>query len=238
MKKKILILTGILFISIVTLTGCGKKDENINNDSNLLQSNSEVNQETSSKATNESDFEFDEVKQEITKYKGKDTNVVVPDKINEIDVKSIGDEAFYNKNLNIDSIIFPDTIESIGHSAFAGNNITEVEFPKNIKKISSYAFKENKITSLEFPEGLEYIGMDSFAMNPLEEVKISSTVKYYGTTAFKYYKDKTTLKKLYIVGRENLDGIDAQYDWNYVGDEKNSKGNTTKVKITPVFVQQ
>lgn len=67
----------------------------------------------------------------LTKYIGKDTEVIVPSTIGGIDVKQIGRFAF--KNCELTSINIPDKVIKIYGGAFEFcNNLLNVQLPKNL----------------------------------------------------------------------------------------------------------
>lgn len=59
-------------------------------------------------------------------------DIIIPNKIGNIDVKSIGYKAFKDKGLN--SVTLPDTITYIGPQAFAGNSFTSITLPTPVKE--------------------------------------------------------------------------------------------------------
>ncbi len=77
---------------------------------------------------------------EITKYKGTDTEVKVPENIDGKAVTSIGDSAFADCK-DVTKIIIPNEVTSIGSHAF--NNcalVTEIDIPGSVTYIDNYAF--------------------------------------------------------------------------------------------------
>ena len=137
--------------------------------------------------TSEKCFKFNKDNQEIEQYyfvennvsggKKCPMNVVIPEKISAVQVKSIGHEAFtYSdcgnsilktssnnkyeiKNIDcsnemrpigITSIILPEGLEYIYASAFDGNNLKTVTIPSTVKAIDRYAFRNNKLQSVIF----------------------------------------------------------------------------------------
>lgn len=66
----------------------------------------------------------------ITGYNGGDTNVIVPETIDEIVIEAIGNFAFKDKEIT--SITLPDTLTTIGESAFEGcKNLSQVKTTYN-----------------------------------------------------------------------------------------------------------
>lgn len=88
--------------------------------------------------TLESDFDFDESSGTIKKYKGKATDVVIPEKIKGVLVKEIGQRAFGAKKLT--SVVIQEGVETIGQGAFMGNLLTSIKLPSTVKKIDNMAF--------------------------------------------------------------------------------------------------
>lgn len=90
-------------------------------------------------------------KVQILSYIGSDTDVVIPDRIDNKKVTSIADSAFREKSIT--SVVFGQYVESIGNYAFYGcQSLSKLDFSKSsVKTIGSYAFVMDKsITTLEF----------------------------------------------------------------------------------------
>ena len=131
----------------------------------------------------------------ITKYKGTDTEVVVPNYIGDIPVKAIsGDGSIWDESicetvslssgtakaqLTIEKIIMPDGIEYIERSAFAETrSLKNISLPNTLKYIGGYAFFEcYNLEKINIPKSVEGIGVDAFSeCTSLAEVTISSGV--------------------------------------------------------------
>lgn len=135
----------------------------------------------------------------ITKYRGSDANLCIPDEIDGYKVTGIGNEVFY-QNEKLVSVEFPDTVESIGDYAFqcCENLRGELVLPKNLKKIGNDAFQECKFTGdLKIPEGVEEIGAYAFYQARFTgDLTLPSSVKKIGQYAFRmcrYMKGTLTL---------------------------------------------
>ncbi|MBO7319047.1 MAG: leucine-rich repeat protein [Clostridia bacterium] len=74
---------------------------------------------------------------EITAYHGAQW-VVVPETIDGISVKKIGEEVFLD--MGIEDAYLPEGLSVIGKSAFEGSNITSVDIPSTVKIIADRAF--------------------------------------------------------------------------------------------------
>ena len=103
----------------------------------------------------------------ITKYIGKDTNVVIPKKINGKNVTEIGYGAFCGCD-SLASIIIPDGVTQIGDFAFYGcNSLTSITIPDGVTQIGDYAFcRCDSLTSITIPDGVTEIGSDAFGYCP------------------------------------------------------------------------
>ena len=88
------------------------------------------------------------------------TSLVIPNT-----VTSIGKSAF--RNNQITSITLPNTVTSIGRHAFEGNNLINVEIPSSVTSIGNYAFESNHIISITFPDTPITLGCNAFEGNPI-----------------------------------------------------------------------
>ncbi|MGN1422290.1 MAG: leucine-rich repeat protein [Oscillospiraceae bacterium] len=118
----------------------------------------------------------------VTGYTGTGGNVTVPDTLGGYTVRSIGTL----KNSKITSVTLPETVTTIGSSAFSGqSNITAVSLPAGLKEIGSMAFSGTSIASVSLPSGLESIGNSAFASCAnLTSVTIPNSVTSVGYSAF------------------------------------------------------
>ena len=114
----------------------------------------------------------------ITGYKGKDSEVYVPERIGEKTVTRIGDNAFSPVSASgkqkpkatrealqkITAVYIPDSVTEIGSSVFARcKNLTSVTIPDSVTEIGDHAFHgcEN-LTSVTIPDSVTEIGYDAF----------------------------------------------------------------------------
>ncbi len=144
----------------------------------------------------------------IEKYIGSDEKVIIPEMINNLPVKVIGDSSFQD-NTTVTDVIIPDTVELIDEDAFLKcTALSTVRFSKKLKEIRNSAFKNTSIERLvlpdsltkvgwhvfegnkaliyaKTPENLSAIGNDMFSYcNNLKEVDIPDTVTDIGSSAF------------------------------------------------------
>lgn len=134
------------------------------------------------------DFEYtleDDYTCTITGYNGSAANVTIPSTIYGYKVSEIGYNSFYDNN-NIISVTLPNSLKSIGYSAFAKTNLKKVTIPNSVTEIGHYAFSgcEN-LSSLTFSNKLESIGDRCFEnCTSLTSVTLPNSVTAIGWSAF------------------------------------------------------
>ena len=135
-------------------------------------------------------------KVQILSYIGSDTDVVIPDRIDNKKVTSIADSAFREKSIT--SVVFGQYVESIGNYAFYScRSLSKLDFSKSsVKTIGDYAFTVcESLKSIEFPDSLESIGYGAFSAytngyrgsyvgSSLKSVKFGSGLKSIADYAF------------------------------------------------------
>lgn len=159
----------------------------------------------------------------ITKYLGSETDVIIPCRINGLNVVEIGSyllsgseygafsaaeltsvtipygvvkigrEAFSYSKLT--SLIIPDTVVEIGIESFYQNkNLTSVTFGKDLEIIDYGAFQGNALTSVSLPPNLKTIGSYAFQMNEtIEELVLNEKLENIGPSAFEFNKISSDL---------------------------------------------
>jgi hypothetical protein len=123
-------------------------------------------------------------KNEITiiGYNHNKKNIVIPEKINGLPVVAIGDYAFYYHNWKEEenlttSLVIPNSVKTIGNSAFEGSRLTKVVIPNSVKTIGEKAFSTNKLTNVIVPNSVKTIGENTFSDNPLTNLVIPKSTK-------------------------------------------------------------
>lgn len=102
-------------------------------------------------------------------------------------LKTIGNTAFQNAPLT--EVSLPDSVTSVGSGAFtntekATTHIGKVKLSKGMTAIPAGMFTNQKVKVVEIPEGIKTIGARAFAGNYVETLKISGTVEKIDSYAF------------------------------------------------------
>ena len=199
MKKIIAwILTAVLLLS---LCACGGKNTQAGEtkdqtDTQSVQSGNEQNGSEQNKDDDETqrlsvdavqnapetdadEFDYDVTDDgvEITNYNGDGGIVVVPEKIEGVDVVLIGEDAFANVD-TVTAVKLPDTVREVGEKAFLNCTALEIFISgAGVKTLGPYAF--NACVSLKkaiLNDGLELIDMVCFGGVLDAEVEIPASV--------------------------------------------------------------
>lgn len=120
----------------------------------------------------------------LTKYLGDEIEIIIPSELNGMKVTTIGEKAFYMKN--IETISLPNTVKLIDNNAFSYcESLKHIEIPSSVKEIQEYAFYNcTSLTSIKLNEGLEILGASAFARCDLSTAIIPSTLKVCGGSIF------------------------------------------------------
>ena len=139
-----------------------------------------------------------------------DTDITVPSTHNGYPVTAIGDSAFVNCSYYLTSITLPNSIKTIGTSAFSGcmwlrevtlsntlteignyafNNcrsMTEISLPATLKRMGNSVFDDcRSLSSISLPEGLTHLGEYAFTnCYALTRLHLPSTLTEIGEHAF------------------------------------------------------
>ena len=113
-------------------------------------------------------------------------NVTIVASVNDLPVTTVGWRALYQKIFiesvtieegitlinsdafryceNLKSVTIPQSVEIIGHGAFASTGLTSVVIPEGVTTVSSQAFMEcTNLTTVSLPNSLESVSSSSFA---------------------------------------------------------------------------
>ncbi|MDR2921791.1 MAG: leucine-rich repeat domain-containing protein [Treponema sp.] len=161
----------------------------------------------------------------ITEYQGRDTAVVIPEKINGISVTAIGEAAFEEKLLT--SVTIPRSVRSIGHFAFEGNQLTSVTIPDGVFQIGRGAFASNQLASVTIPGSVTYIGDFAFERNQLTSVTIPGNNVLICDGAFDgnpitsiTLGSNHTLAEINIVPNINNEAVVSSFYFDYVCNDR------------------
>ncbi len=116
----------------------------------------------------------------LTKYRGNDTAIVVPEGVTQIGT-------VFSGNKDITSIILPDSLMYIEENAFKGcSGLTEIKLPDSLEYISKNSFDGcSSLTAINLPDGLLSIPENAFkGCSSLVELAIPDTVVEIETNAF------------------------------------------------------
>lgn len=97
------------------------------------------------------------------------------------ELTEIGKGAFYR--CAAESITLPDTVSSIGESAFELSNIKEFVVPTSVTVIPKNMFYKSKLEKIQIPSGVEKISERAFAKTNISEIDIPETVTSIGAYA-------------------------------------------------------
>lgn len=142
--------------------------------------------------------------------------VVIPSRVNDIDVIEIGDKVFAD-NLFIKKLVIPESVKSLGNKmCYGAKNLEEVVLPNNITVIPDYAFENcSSLTNINIPTSLVQIRANAFSQTALKEFIAPESLKEIWLYAFKDAKELTNveLKNVTKIGDmvfencENLESI-------------------------------
>jgi hypothetical protein len=123
----------------------------------------------------------------IVRYLGNKNNIRIPRKIKKLPVSRIGDNAFSNPESGLVSVTIPNTVTSIGDSAFQGcSNLVRLTIPKSVTIIEDAAFAGcTGLTSVIIPNKVTSIGACVFFLcESLTVIIIPAGVTSIGEWAF------------------------------------------------------
>ena len=108
------------------------------------------------------DYVVHNEKASLTKYKGTDTEIIIPSTIGGYAVVSFGE--IFKNNTSITSVVIPNSVTSIGSSAFEGcTGLKSVTIPDSVTSIGYSAFSGcTSLTSVTIPDSVTSIGNDAF----------------------------------------------------------------------------
>ncbi|MCL2835043.1 MAG: leucine-rich repeat domain-containing protein [Treponema sp.] len=144
------------------------------------------------KTTDNFEYKTDKRGMVITAYKGSDTRIIIPEKINGKPVAAIGYQAFAFDNL--ESVSIPDSVKYIDGGAFFSNQLKEINLPASLVSIGDIAFSHNKISTIAIPDSVTTIGSNAFSGNQLTSISLPAKVtmgyeSFYAPVFDEYYQN-------------------------------------------------
>ncbi len=143
---------------------------------------------------------------EITCYNGRQSEVIVPDKIGKATIASIGNRAFTG-----DRYAANRTSEEI--CEFRKTSITKITLPETINKIGSGAFLCCKaLKEVNIPNGVTTINPNTFANTAIDVVELPETVERLADYAFAgtHFKKLELPQNLAAIGKGALQNCDFE----------------------------
>ena len=122
----------------------------------------------------------------ITGYTGSESEVTIPEKIDDLPVTEIGDEAF--NDCMFKSVTIPSSVKSIGDYAFEScSSMKQLNLSEGLEEIGEFAFVYcMRLHDVEIPDSVTSIGNGAFSDCGLASVKIPESVTVIGNQAFGY----------------------------------------------------
>lgn len=173
-------------------------------------SEAEKHTEAALSANVSGDFEIDE-EGTLTRYRGFDKNVVIPD-----GVKAIGEEAFENDTL-IESVSIPNSVTYIGCEAFSDcTGLKSITIPDSVIETDSGVFYGcTSLTSVQLSNMLTTLANSFFShCDSLETITLPNSLKSIGSYAFssciklKDISIPTSVAEIHKGAFENCDSLE------------------------------
>lgn len=128
-------------------------------------------------------------------------NITIPNS-----VTSIGASAFSYSNIS--EMQLPNSLSGISSNTFYSSTITNVNLPSTLKTIGDYAFYycSNLEIDLTIPNGVTSIGVNAFSISGIKSLTIPSSVLSIGNGAFSYCRGLSSI----IINRNTPPTIGTQ----------------------------
>ena len=85
------------------------------------------------------------------------------------------DEAFKDCK-NLKTVILPNSLKTIGISAFNNTAVKSIKLPKNLKVIKKWAFEGCNIEKINIPKSVERIGVQAFCYTKIKNITIQNII--------------------------------------------------------------
>lgn len=108
--------------------------------------------------------------------------------LTEVDLSGVALETLpasaFSNRWAIEKVVLPESVKSIGESAFSSSGVKSVNLPEGLTEIGSSAFLDTPLETLDLPESLTTIGYDAFYNTLLETLILPENVMEIGQGAF------------------------------------------------------
>lgn len=114
------------------------------------------------------------------------STIVIPEKINDIEVKEIGQNAF-KLCTNLVKIVLPEGLKTIRPYAFEKcTSLKQIVLPKSLTRIENYVFRNcSSLQSITMTDNVTYVGSNMFYnCTSLKSVKLSANITRIGKQMF------------------------------------------------------
>jgi hypothetical protein len=98
-------------------------------------------------------------------------------------MKSISDNAFKGRS-NLKNIVLPNSLESIGTSAFENSSLVEISIPKGVTHVGENAFKDCESLTSASIYNQEVVNREFKRLKNLKDVYLSDNTTTIGSSAF------------------------------------------------------
>lgn len=176
-RRKILLCV----LCLMFVTGCGAVTDNSSNNSNQETIEVTVTKDNLNTfpVTDEEYFDTEPVDGgvSITGCSSNEKVIVIPETINGKKVVGVSTYAF--GGMQMEGIVFPNSVESIGRGAFEMcHQLKYIDLGSGLKSIGSMAFNNcTNLTSVKFPEGMTtFYGAVFYNCDSLTDVIIPGSV--------------------------------------------------------------
>lgn len=117
----------------------------------------------------------------VVEYKGRDSNLIIPNSVNSYPVKEIGHYCFYEKNF-ITSVTLPNSLVKIEEYGFSKCiNLQTIKLPDTLNYIGKYGFYGcSSLKTIVIPKNVETIGTKTFGGCPNLEIYVVAASKPTG----------------------------------------------------------
>ncbi len=120
----------------------------------------------------------------IIKYRGSDSEVIIPSEIEGAKITYIEEDAFYQCT-NLEYVEIPDSVVGIGAWAFSETNLQKVTIPASVVTIGEEAFcRCRSLKEVKLFDGVKEIGRAAFAETAIEDIILPDSVIVVGDFAF------------------------------------------------------